>query len=104
MEGFILSSRRPHKSKDGRLFRTYIVFSNGVLEEILENNGCDSKVALKCMNREGLMKTKDKARDYMELSINGIKEKVHAVWVQDASYFNIPTEEDYDAEADEAEN
>lgn len=104
MEGFTLSSRRPHKSKDGRLFRTYIVFSNGVLEEILENNNCDSKVAIKCMNREGLMKTKDKARDYMELSINGIKEKVHAVWVQDASYFDIPTEDDYDAEADEAEN
>lgn len=73
-----------------------------MLEEILENNNCDSKVALKCMHREGLLKTKDANRDYMELSINGIKEKVHAVWVQDASYFDIPTEDDYDAEADEA--
>ena len=104
MEGFLLNSRRPHRSNDGRFFRTYIVFSNGVLEEILENNKCDSKVAIKCMHREGLMKTKDKARDYMELSINGIKEKVHAVWVEDASYFDIPTEDEYDSEADESEN
>lgn len=64
----------------------------------------DARIAIKSMHREGLMKTKDKARDYMELSINGIKEKVYAVWVQDASYFDIPTEDDYDAEADEAEN
>lgn len=103
-EGFLLNSRRTHMSNDGRYFRTYIVFLSGMLEEILENNGCDSKVAIKCMHREGLMKTKDKARDYMELSINGIKEKVYAVWVADASYFDIPTEDDYDAEADEAEN
>lgn len=104
MEGFLLNSRRTHRSNDGRYFRTYIVFLSGMLEEILENNNCDSKVAIKCMHREGLMKTKDKARDYMELSINGIKEKVYAVWVADASYFDIPTEDDYDAEADEAEN
>lgn len=104
IEGFLLNSRRSHRSNDGRYFRTYIVFLSGMLEEILENNGCDSKVAIKCMHREGLMKTKDKARDYMELSINGIKEKVYAVWVADASYFDIPTEDDYDAEADEAEN
>ena len=102
MEGFVVHVSRVHKSKDDRLFSVYIVFLEGMLEEILENNNCDSKVALKCMHREGLLKTKDANRDYMELSINGIKEKVHAVWVQDASYFDIPTEDDYDAEADEA--
>lgn len=102
MEGFVVHASRVHKSKDDRFFSVYIVFLEGMLEEILENNNCDSKVAIKCMHREGLLKTKDANRDYMELSINGIKEKVHAVWVQDASYFDIPTEDDYDAEADEA--
>lgn len=101
-EGFVEYARRIHKSKDGRLFNIYIVFLEGVLEEILENNGCDSKVALKCMHREGLLKTKDANRDYVEMSINGIKEKVHAVWVQDATFLDIPSEDDYDAEADEA--
>lgn len=105
MEGFVLNASRSHKSKDGRIFGMYIVFLSGVLEEILDNNGfSDAKVAIRSMNREGLMKTKDKARDYIEVSIDGVKEKVFAVWVQDTSYFDTPTEDDYDAEADELEN
>lgn len=85
-EGFVVSSRRKH-TVNGVDYTEYAVFLPDILEEALSRRGfADPKIAMKALQKEGLLRTKDGKRVYLERRINGIMTKVYAVWV-DVGFF-----------------
>lgn len=86
-EGVIINATNSHKDVRGDRYDTYIVFYPGVLEKILADNGfIDPKVVLTSLRKDGLLRTKDKNRDYMEVCLEGVKTKVYAVWIHDYTH------------------
>lgn len=79
--GFVMSAGRK-KSIDGIVYADYLAIYPDDLAVVLRNNGVtDKKVALKAIQKEGRLRSKDKNRLYIEKTINGVKTKVHMFWV-----------------------
>lgn len=81
IEGFIAES---HKGKviNGKKYRDYAVFDVDILDTVLLRRGfSDPKVALRALQKDGYLLTKDKNRLYIERRVNGITTRVYGVWV-----------------------
>lgn len=80
-EGFVVDSQRGRTVGD-KTFHHYVIFQCDVLDAMLiRNNFSDPKVALKALQKDGYLRTKDKSRLYIEKRINGITTRVYGVWV-----------------------
>ncbi len=80
-EGFVIDSRRGRTVGD-KTFHHYVIFQCDILDAMLiRNNFSDPKVALKALQKDGYLRTKDKSRSYIEKRINGITTRVYGVWI-----------------------
>lgn len=81
-EGFIVESNRGHKVND-KVYRDYVIFNEETLENVLSNRKfSDPKVAMKAVQKDKMLRTKDNRRLYIEKRINGITTRVYGVWVE----------------------
>lgn len=80
-EGFVVDSRRGRTVGD-KTFHHYVIFQCDILDAMLERNHfSDPRVALKALQKDGYLRTKDKSRSYIEKRINGITTRVYGVWI-----------------------
>ena len=85
IDGYVVDVRKRKINK--KSYNRCIVFYPEVLEKILLNRGfSDERIALKQVQQEGLLKTKDKSRTYDTEMLEGMRQNVYKVLIYDATY------------------
>ena len=82
-EGLLMESSKGHKV-GGKLYKTYVVFYPDVAQEILSRQGfVDPVLALKAVQKAGLLKAKDARRIYCEVKVNDVTTQMCGIWIDD---------------------
>lgn len=80
-EGFVYEARCVHLAGETEYYDCLVFFPD-VLERVLLRRGfSDAKVALKAVQKENLLHSKDKHRLYNERMINGVSTRVYMLWI-----------------------